>query len=51
MVKFPYVLNYFSESSFRQIEMFKNEISKLKCEKLDLARQNVVSNIQTIINI
>lgn len=32
-----------SESFFRQIEMFKSEISKLKCEKLDLARQNVVS--------
>jgi len=31
-----------SESSFRQIEMLKNEISKLKCEKLDLARQNVL---------
>ena len=28
--------------------MFKNEISKLKCEKLDLARQNVVSGIQFI---
>ena len=25
------------------MEMFKNEISRLKCEKLDLARQNVVS--------
>ncbi|KAJ7379723.1 Rap1 GTPase-activating protein 1 [Desmophyllum pertusum] len=31
-----------NESSFRQMEMFKNEISKLKCEKLDLARQNVL---------
>lgn len=28
--------------SFRQMEMFKNEISRLKCEKLDLARQNVL---------
>lgn len=25
------------------MELFKNEISRLKCEKLDLARQNVVS--------
>ncbi|XP_078373554.1 uncharacterized protein LOC144657122 isoform X2 [Oculina patagonica] len=31
-----------SESYYRQMEMFKNEISRLKCEKLDLARQNVL---------
>ncbi|CAH3027853.1 unnamed protein product [Porites evermanni] len=31
-----------SESFSRQIEMFKNEIARLKCEKLDLVRQNAL---------
>lgn len=37
------VLIYFLDTVFRQTEMLKNEITRLKCEKLDLARQNVVS--------
>lgn len=31
-----------SDTVFRQTEMLKNEITRLKCEKLDLARQNVL---------
>ena len=37
------VLICFLDTVFRQTEMLKNEITRLKCEKLDLARQNVVS--------
>lgn len=37
------VLIFFLDTVFRQTEMLKNEITRLKCEKLDLARQNVVS--------
>ena len=32
----------FIESLYRQVEALKNEVSNVKCEKLDLARQNVV---------
>lgn len=31
-----------NDTVFRQTEMLKSEITKLKCEKLDLARQNVL---------
>ena len=32
-----------SESLQKQVELMKLEINKLKCEKLDLLKQNVVS--------
>ena len=52
-VNFELFVSHWFSASFRQMEMFKNEISRLKCEKLDLARQNVVSkmNIHIVIMI
>jgi len=37
-----------SDSFSREIEKFQNEISKLKCEKLDLNRQNLVSGVMFV---
>lgn len=37
-----------SDSFSREIEKFQSEISKLKCEKLDLARQNLVSGVMFV---